>query len=115
MNLLGALAVVVGVLIWAGRRPGRAGGALRGFRSVADWFGARTDGGAEHTPSVGEPGDKEARDILGVDAGADRAAIEAAYRRLIRRIHPDHGGTAGLAARLNAARDRLQRKDRSRG
>jgi curved DNA-binding protein CbpA len=38
---------------------------------------------------------------------ADRAEIHAAYRRLMQRAHPDRGGSAGLAAQLNAARDRL--------
>lgn len=50
---------------------------------------------------------KEARDLLGVGEGAGRAEIEAAYRRLMLRVHPDHGGTDALAARLNAARSRL--------
>ena len=49
----------------------------------------------------------QARDILGVSPAATRAEIEAAYRRLIVRAHPDQGGTSGLAAQLNAARDRL--------
>ena len=34
-------------------------------------------------------------------------AFEAAYNRLMRMAHPDKGGTSGLAAQLNAARDRL--------
>lgn len=49
----------------------------------------------------------EARELLGLPVGADRAAILAAHRRLIARNHPDAGGSAGLAARLNAARDVL--------
>ncbi|MGH7024975.1 MAG: DnaJ domain-containing protein [Caulobacteraceae bacterium] len=49
----------------------------------------------------------EARAILGVGPNASPAEIEAAYRRLMLRAHPDTGGTAGLAAKLNAARDRL--------
>jgi hypothetical protein len=51
----------------------------------------------------------EARAILGVPDGAGRADVEAAYRRLIRLAHPDQGGTAGLAAQLNAARAVLAR------
>ncbi|OYX65826.1 MAG: molecular chaperone DnaJ [Sphingomonadales bacterium 32-64-17] len=55
-------------------------------------------------------GDVEARSILGVGADATPEAINAAWRRLMGRAHPDQGGTEGLAARLNAARDRLLRK-----
>ncbi len=51
----------------------------------------------------------EARRILGVEEGASRQEIQAAYTRLMRLAHPDKGGTAGLAAQLNAARDRLLR------
>jgi DnaJ-domain-containing protein 1 len=51
----------------------------------------------------------EARAILGVAPDASREEIEDAYKRLMRRAHPDQGGTTGLAAQLNAARDRLLR------
>ena len=54
--------------------------------------------------------DDEARSILGVDADATKADVQAAYTRLMRLAHPDKGGTTGLAAQLNAARDRLIRK-----
>lgn len=49
----------------------------------------------------------EARSILGVADGATPPEIRAAYTRLMQRAHPDKGGTTGLAAQLNAARDRL--------
>lgn len=49
----------------------------------------------------------EAYQILGLSPGASRVDIQAAYRRLIQRLHPDHGGTAYLAAQLNRARDLL--------
>jgi hypothetical protein len=49
----------------------------------------------------------EARSILGVEASATPQEIRTAYTRLMQRAHPDKGGTAGLAAQLNAARDRL--------
>lgn len=55
-------------------------------------------------------GDAEARSILGVPANATPEAITAAWRRLMGRAHPDQGGTEGLAAKLNAARDRLLKK-----
>jgi hypothetical protein len=46
----------------------------------------------------------EAASMLGVPEAAGRDEIEAAYRRLMFRVHPDQGGAAGLAAQLNAAR-----------
>jgi hypothetical protein len=49
----------------------------------------------------------EARSVLGVGPDATTEEIQAAYSRLIRMAHPDKGGTTGLAAQLNAARDRL--------
>ena len=52
----------------------------------------------------------EARSVLGVARTADEAEIHAAWRRLMARAHPDQGGTEGLAARLNAARDRLLKR-----
>ncbi|NBB14823.1 DnaJ domain-containing protein [Caulobacter sp. SLTY] len=54
--------------------------------------------------------DAEARAILGVGPDATEAEINAAYSRLIRLAHPDKGGTTGLAAQLNAARDQLLKR-----
>ena len=49
----------------------------------------------------------EALDILGLAEGASAEEIEAAYKALIVKNHPDQGGTDWLAARLNEARDIL--------
>jgi len=49
----------------------------------------------------------EAYAILGLPAGASRDEIQAAYRRLIQRLHPDQGGSVYLATCLNRARDLL--------
>ncbi|MCH8685950.1 DnaJ domain-containing protein [Pedomonas mirosovicensis] len=54
--------------------------------------------------------DEEAYAILGLKPGASRDAILAAHRRLMRIVHPDHGGTDYLAAKINQARDILLRK-----
>lgn len=54
--------------------------------------------------------DKEARAILGVSADATVQDINAAWKRLMARAHPDQGGTEGLASRLNAARDHLLKR-----
>lgn len=49
----------------------------------------------------------EAYTILDLQPGATREEVQAAYMRLMKLVHPDKGGGAGLAAKLNAARDRL--------
>ena len=54
--------------------------------------------------------DKEARAILGVPTDATVQDINAAWKRLMARAHPDQGGTQGLASRLNAARDHLLKR-----
>ena len=51
----------------------------------------------------------DAASMLGVPETARREEVEAAYRRLMLRVHPDTGGAAGLAAQLNAAREVLLR------
>lgn len=50
---------------------------------------------------------EEARGLLDLPAGADRATIERAHRRLIARVHPDAGGSTELARAVNGARDAL--------
>ena len=56
----------------------------------------------------------EARDLLGVSSRAGEDEIRAAHRRLIGRVHPDAGGSAALAVRVNAARDLLVEELRAR-
>jgi len=50
---------------------------------------------------------QEALEVLGLDAGADEAAIRAAHKRLLGLVHPDHGGSAYLAKKVEQARDTL--------
>ena len=70
-------------------------------------YSARWPRPARPLAATGGMSESEARATLGVPAGATISEIQAAYSRLIQVAHPDRGGTDGLAAQLNAARDRL--------
>jgi hypothetical protein len=78
-----------------------------GFSTLMATRTPRPVGQRPSSPSIPKPGVAEARQILGVGPDATPEEIQAAYKRLIRMAHPDSGGTAGLAAQLNAARDKL--------
>ncbi len=49
----------------------------------------------------------KARTLLGVGAGASRAEIIEAHKRLLVQVHPDRGGNEALVYEANAARDLL--------
>ena len=84
-------------------------GAALGVIGGVLLFAARSQRGPTRlAPSAtGALSADEARSLLGVSRSATEAEIRAAYSRLMRMAHPDRGGTTGLAAQLNAARDRL--------
>jgi hypothetical protein len=50
---------------------------------------------------------QEARDILGVEIGADEATITRAYRQLMQRLHSDALGNDYFEEKINRARDVL--------
>jgi len=73
-------------------------------RLGSDWRNAR------RPPPGGPRSDmtrSEALAVLGLAEGANADEIRAAHRRLIQRMHPDVGGSADLAARINRAKDVL--------
>jgi hypothetical protein len=71
----------------AGERPRGSGGSAR--------------------PGGGDMTVEEAYAILGLGPGADAEAIKEAHRRLMVKLHPDHGGSDYLATKINRARDVL--------
>ncbi|CAN5787502.1 DnaJ domain-containing protein [soil metagenome] len=78
-------------------------------RLGADWRTARQ--GPPHGSAPRGPRSDMTRDealaVLGLAEGASADEIKVAHRRLIQRMHPDVGGTADLAARINRAKDVL--------
>ena len=73
-------------------------------------LGAGTAGAGHRSappPRRAAMGVEEALDILGLEAGADEAAIRGAHRKLMQQLHPDKGGNDYLAKQINTARDTL--------
>jgi hypothetical protein len=69
----------------------------------------RQDGKQHHPHEVadGKMSVAQAIEILGIRSGASEKEIQAAYSRLMKRVHPDAGGSDYFAKQLNAARDVL--------
>jgi DnaJ domain len=62
---------------------------------------------AEAPPSDRPMSEAEAYRVLGLAPGASLDEVRAAYRRLMKRVHPDLGGSGALAAMLNEAKQVL--------
>jgi hypothetical protein len=79
-------------------------------RAHPDWrdhFGGDRPGAPPPRSTKVDVSVDEAYAILGLAPGADAAAIKAAHHRLMKQLHPDHGGTDYLATKINRARDVL--------
>ena len=75
----------------------------------SDW---RSGGAGQQSAKDGRGGPAvmsraEAYEILGLAEGASDAEIRDAHHRLMMKLHPDHGGSNYLAAKINQAKDLL--------
>lgn len=82
-------------------------------RRFAGWRAASQDdlnAGREVQRATASMTEEEAYEILGLTKAATREDITRAHRTLIKKLHPDHGGTTALAAKVNEAKSILMRR-----
>ena len=82
-------------------------GRSRGQRTRA---GRRAADGGRYAGGVADdrPRPEDYR-VLGLEPGASRDEVKAAYREKARELHPDRGGDADAFSRVNEAYQRLKR------
>jgi hypothetical protein len=83
-----------------------------GWREHAQGDATARAGVGGTATSGGKMTEQEAYQILGIQPGASAQDVSRAHRSLIKKLHPDQGGSTYLAARINEAKDVLIRRHR---
>jgi hypothetical protein len=76
------------LIVWSNSRPPRRASAEPGGSRLREQQMTR----------------EEALRVLGLDTGATAEAITKAHRELIKKVHPDHGGSSFLTQQVNEAK-----------
>ena len=83
-------------------------------RRFAGWRAAaqnqRHPGRGRAGRRAGTMSEDEAYEVLGLHKGASDEEVARSHRSLMKKLHPDHGGSTDLAARVNEAKDVLMRR-----
>ncbi len=88
--------------------PGTTGhGEDSGASNASGGPGGPGAGNRSSVRGSGRMSVEEALEVLGLQPGASERDIRAAHRRLLKSVHPDHGGSDWLARQINEARDVL--------
>jgi hypothetical protein len=91
---------------------GHAHGGTRNRDSAGsrenDRHGANREGRREsRSQTEGGMSENEAWSLPGLEKGASRDDIKMSYRRFMKHVHPDHGGTDYLAHKVTQAKELL--------
>jgi len=83
-----------------------------GLWKIKQGGGATKDSSSRRRPGSSSNGNKpltrkEALEVLGLKDNATQEDIKDAYKKLIKKVHPDHEGSEWMSTKLNEARDLL--------